>query len=87
MYEIHFIQKLISNNNAYIIDINDIGKFVCIDYNYISKKKFNPIKNCIVSKYLKNDKDFVIWIPSIDGIQTEWGTGNPSANLYIGCIY
>lgn len=81
-YEIIFIKKMIARGVAYEVNIPDIGNFICC-----SEIKKKTIPNEVVTGYLRDPSDFVIWIPKIDGVQSPWGYGIPSANLYVCCIY
>jgi cysteinyl-tRNA synthetase len=84
--EIYYIEKMIRYNQAYVLNIDKIGQFVCGSYDQI-KPKCNPIPNVSVSGYLHKEKDFVLWAPTTDGLDSPWGKGYPSANLYVLCMY
>lgn len=89
--EIDYICKLICNNSAYIIYNKNLNnKYVCAKYNYFQPKQ-KPImnNNPEISDYLENNDDFIIWYPNEQehSVDTPWGKGIPSANLYVCCIY
>lgn len=86
MNEISYIIKLINLRKAYIVNVPNIGDFVCADYT-LNKKNLTPISNNSVENFIKNKNDFVIWRPSSDGDISPWGTGLPSANLHVLCIF
>lgn len=89
--EINYIMKLIDSNTAYLIYNNGLNNtYICARYNYFQPKQ-KPImnNNSEISEYLEDDQDFIIWYPNDDdySIDTPWGKGKPSANLYVCCIY
>jgi cysteinyl-tRNA synthetase len=84
--EIYYIEKMIRYNKAYVLNIDKIGQFVCGSYDQI-KPKCNPIPNESVSEYRHKENDFVLWFPATDGLDSPWGKGYPSANLYVLCMY
>ena len=89
--EIIYIYKLISNNSAYTVYNKKLNNtYVCAKYNYFQPKQ-QPIMNDNpdISDYLENYNDFIIWYPNEQehSVNTPWGKGIPSANLYVCCIY
>ena len=89
--EIDYIYKLIYNNSAYLVYDKNLNKtYVCAKYNYFQPKQ-KPImnNNTEISDYLQNNDDFIIWYPNEQeySVDTPWGKGIPSANLYVCCIY
>jgi cysteinyl-tRNA synthetase len=87
--EIYYIQKYISNGWAYTIFIPNIGEFVIADYTHF-KHKHNSIKSDHLIDKLKNEKDFVIWMPKKEqenSYESPWGYGILSANFYVNCLY
>jgi len=88
--EINYIMKLIDHNHAYLVFNKNLNTYVCAKYNYFQPKQ-TPImnNNPDISEYLKDPNDYIIWYPNDEqySVDTPWGKGAPSANLYVCCIY
>lgn len=88
-YEISYIMKIISYNYAYLVQENN-KTYVYAKYNHF-RPRHKPILNEYLENldYLKDPYDFIIWYPNEQehSVNTPWGTGIPSANLYVCCIY
>jgi hypothetical protein len=91
-YEICSIIRLIEYNKAYVIYTENNDIFICAKSEYCKNRNNSmPIQYKNVSKYLENEKDFVIWSYINDNntnIDEEfpWYKGKLSANLYVLCI-
>jgi cysteinyl-tRNA synthetase len=88
--EFYYINKFISLGWAYTIYIDNVGEFIIAEYKYFDHIK-NSIKYDIVKNKLRDQNDFVIWIPKEENdnesFDSPWGYGIPSANLYVNCMY
>lgn len=83
-YEIDFINRMIRSNSAYVVHVPQKGQFVCC------KSEDERQKQCIKhldQSFLQNENDFVIWRSTDEGFETQWGTGLPTANFFVLCLY
>jgi cysteinyl-tRNA synthetase len=85
-YELGYIMRMLRHGKAYVINVPTVGNFVCGSHEYF-KPRYTPIPNETVKQHLYQEKDFPMWIPCENGMDSPWGKGRPSANLYVACIY
>ena len=85
--EIEFIEYLIYTGKAYTIHLDNSETYVIAVGKHYPNKKCRIEHEDICSLKRHND-DFVIWYPdNKQGLNSPWGIGYASANLYVRCVY
>jgi cysteinyl-tRNA synthetase len=93
MHDINYISRALRASQAYVVNVPKVGPFVIMSAS-AKKLRAPAIKYDQVEGFLRDPNDFVVWIPDAALTDTPefafdapWGTGRPSANLYVFCIY
>ena len=92
--EINQIEYMIQKGKAYCTTIDNIGTYVIASAQYFTNINEKIEHEHITANNKQNDDDFVVWYPvankvnnEVAGIDSPWGIGKPSANLYVRCMY
>ena len=91
--EINQIQYMIYKGKAYCTTIDNIGTYVIASAKYFVNINEKIEHEHITPDHKQNPDDFVVWYPvcenrkTIAGVDSPWGVGKPSANLYVRCMY
>ena len=91
--EINQIEYIIQKGKAYCTTIDNIGTYVIASAKYFTNIKEKIEHKHITANNKQNEDDFVVWYPAaceaceVAGIDSPWGIGKPSANLYVRCMY
>lgn len=91
--EINHIEYMIQKGKAYCTTIENIGTYVIASARYFANIKEKIEHENITDNNKQNADDFVVWYPvaceacEAQCIDSPWGIGKPSANLYVRCMY
>ena len=88
--EIDKIQHMIYKGKAYCTTIENIGTYVIASAQYFVNINKRIEHDHITPDLKQNNDDFVVWYPVSGGeagVDSPWGFGKPSANLYVRCMY
>jgi len=101
--EINQIQYMIYKGKAYCTTIDNIGTYVIASAKYFVNINEKIEHEHITPDHKQNPDDFVVWYPigmagaagaaeaenrkTLAGVDSPWGVGKPSANLYVRCMY
>lgn len=85
------VATLIEVGLAYLVEIPDVGSFVCFDFLALNnpyrllgstylRLKPGPVKYPIVYGYMRDERDCVLWASNGMGLESPWGRGCLTVN-------
>lgn len=93
MSDINFLSRALRSSQAYVVNVPGVGPFVIMQES-AKKLRAPALTYAQVEGFLRSPNDFVVWLPTgalVDtpefAFEAPWGTGRPSANLYVFCLY